>query len=110
MGAKVKELLDLAEDWAKKRHEADGSADAAARDRASAAQEKLSSALSGIYGEGLMGLVEDYARKIRDVDFWSGKVKSSLMLDLAYEARSKLMAAVGSLENDASPRRRKGGF
>jgi len=46
--------------------------------------------------ERLMELVEDYARHLVKVDFWSGKVKNSCYLTPAYDAKAKLEKALAS--------------
>jgi len=45
----------------------------------------------------LLKLVEDYARHLVAVDFWSGKVKASAILTPAYEARARLEAFAAAL-------------
>lgn len=35
-------------------------------------------------------MIEDYAKHLHAVDYWSGKVKSSSILNPAYEVRAKL--------------------
>lgn len=42
----------------------------------------------------IMKLVEDYARHLVAVDFWSGKVKNSVILDPAYAAKKRLEQAL----------------
>ena len=38
----------------------------------------------------ILTLVEDYAKKLYAVDYWSGKQKSSSILSIAYESKTKL--------------------
>ena len=38
----------------------------------------------------IFALVDDYAKHLKAVDYWSDKQKSSLIFDRAYESRDKL--------------------
>lgn len=103
-------FFEMVEEYARRLHEAEAGGPPCARAAASEARGRLCSALSEIYGEALMPLADDYAAKLRDVDFWSGKAKSSALLGPAYEAKGKLEDALSSLEKSCRPKRRRGGF
>lgn len=55
-------------------------------------------------GAELWRLIDDYARKVAAVDFWSGKVKAGALLDLAYEARNNLRAALTQGKQQSDPK------
>lgn len=45
-------------------------------------------------------LIEDYAKKLDAVDYWSGNIKSSLILNSAYEAKSKITDFLSFMKED----------